>query len=473
MSKTILTLDEVNLLLNSEEPKNKELYGNLYDILSQLNPRKALSEEYFKLLDSDAVSALTYNKQSLIDTVIQEWYAEHIIEEDDSQTIRCGLCNTPNKYLYFIRNRKNNNILNVGSSCITKFPGIEGYVEQKQQLSHIIKNQKAVVRRNEFHRRFPNVDDIIFECKKYQDFIPIAIPYDLYEDLNETIIRLRKIYNVYVDSGKKPFKSLSDSFELFQINLNHYNKIKSQIDKYVEDNILLPHICKRREAEWLKQNGKNSILNLIQKNNGFYTITTLGMIYSFDFIYDNFSSILQHQKTQYITIHKLKQQSTYIYISFKKKGYDYPITGKITFQNFMKSIGSNSLFNANYTYSDKDILSITHIDSTMNNINSILNYIFEFIENMRCVILVDYNKNTLILYRKRDKAIRNLKIQNFINLYVSHILKSDKGIYSFLENTIKRSSTKWMTIDEQSKYGIDEDVGRMYKEQYLSRFSED
>ena len=29
MSKTILTLDEINLLKHSEEPKKEDLYGNL------------------------------------------------------------------------------------------------------------------------------------------------------------------------------------------------------------------------------------------------------------------------------------------------------------------------------------------------------------------------------------------------------------------------------------------------------------
>ena len=31
MRKTVLTLDEINLLKNSEEPKNTQLYGNLYE----------------------------------------------------------------------------------------------------------------------------------------------------------------------------------------------------------------------------------------------------------------------------------------------------------------------------------------------------------------------------------------------------------------------------------------------------------
>lgn len=35
MAKAALTLDEINLLKNSEEPKDIKLYGNLYEILCQ------------------------------------------------------------------------------------------------------------------------------------------------------------------------------------------------------------------------------------------------------------------------------------------------------------------------------------------------------------------------------------------------------------------------------------------------------
>ena len=43
MAKAILTLDEINLLRHSEEPKNTHLYGNLYEILEKLENSKAVT----------------------------------------------------------------------------------------------------------------------------------------------------------------------------------------------------------------------------------------------------------------------------------------------------------------------------------------------------------------------------------------------------------------------------------------------
>ena len=121
--KAILSRDEISLLLHSEEAKNNELYGNLFSVLTKLDVLKAVRLEQLFELDEKAKAALTYNKKSLIDNVKQEWYTESVSAEDPNKSIRCGLCNTPNRYLFYIRNRLNNNRLNVGSSCMTKFPG--------------------------------------------------------------------------------------------------------------------------------------------------------------------------------------------------------------------------------------------------------------------------------------------------------------------------------------------------------------
>lgn len=468
MRKTILTLDEINLFLKSEEPKNKSLYGNLYEVLSELSPSKALSDEQAKLFDNIAISALTYNKKTLLDTVIQEWYAERVTAEDPNKKIKCGLCNTPNKYLYYIRNRLNNNVLNVGSSCITKFPNIDGYIEQRQQLAHILKNQKKVSRKNEFHRYYPHVEDIILRCEEFENELQIAIPYNLHENLKNTIIRIRKIYTMYIESGKTPFKTTLNPFDLFQINLNHFSKIQKEINCYIEDNINNPYICKKREVIWLKKNEKLSTLKSIEENNGLYTKSTIGLVYSYEFIHENFFNIMQHKSTNLFKIHDIKKESKYIYTTLHKTGYDYPVSGNITFQDFMKKIGSNCLFDNEYYFTDDDILPIINIDISLRNIQSILNYIFNMMEELNFVFLFDYNANKLILYRKNDKAIKYFEPRKFINAYIKNILKDDKVIYNLLYFITKKSNTKWTTYEEQEKYDITDKIGKMYKEQYLS-----
>lgn len=107
---SILSRDEIALLQNSEEPKNKEMYGNLYDVITQLKNIKAITSDQLKSigLDDIGIAALTYNKQLMLKNVISKWYVENCSAEDPDKKVKCGLCNTPNKYLFYIRNQKNN-----------------------------------------------------------------------------------------------------------------------------------------------------------------------------------------------------------------------------------------------------------------------------------------------------------------------------------------------------------------------------
>lgn len=43
LTKSILSRDEISLLLNSEETKNKSLYGNLFDVLNAIKNMKAVT----------------------------------------------------------------------------------------------------------------------------------------------------------------------------------------------------------------------------------------------------------------------------------------------------------------------------------------------------------------------------------------------------------------------------------------------
>lgn len=159
-TKSILSRDEISLLLYSEETKNTKIYGNLYEVLVQIKDLKAISLDELNKYNLNDVgrAALSYNKNTLMDNVKGEWYVEADSAEDVNKKVRCGLCNTPNKYLFYIRNRINNARLNVGSFCMTKFPGIEGYTEYKYHLEQKIKNQKIAFRRTEFHNKIPNPD---------------------------------------------------------------------------------------------------------------------------------------------------------------------------------------------------------------------------------------------------------------------------------------------------------------------------
>lgn len=463
MSKTILTLDEINLLKHSEEPKKEDLYGNLYKILCELKNPKAITLENLHL-NSKGEAALTYNKKTLIDTVIKEWYAENVSESDPDKVTRCELCNTPNKYIYFIRNRLNNEVLNVGSHCITKFPGMAGYIEQHKQLSGIKNNHKIIARRNEFHDQIPDIDNILSELDEYKASIPIALSTKLQEDLDETIVRIRRIYTTYVDTGKKLYTTEYSVFELFKINYDHYNKLKLLIKEHIENNRSNPFVCNRREVEWLKMNN-SKILKQIQDNNGIYKQDTIQAIHNSDFIKDNMNVILIHGKLSNIQIVKITDAS--IHITYNKHGYNNLLKLNILISDFMINIGAKALFDKTFPFIDDDWLSIAKIEESMDNLQSILDHIYNIVNKSGHALLIDYQRDMLILYRKSDKAIRYFKPHLFMNSYKNYMFLNEEKIKYFIKRLIGSNTNKWTSLEEQIKYDTNSYVWALYKEQWV------
>lgn len=468
-TKSILSRDEISLLQHSEEPKNSALYGNLYDVLCSLDQLKAISiDELIDLYKSDkkGVAALTYNKETLLDSVKQEWYTESVSEEDPDKKVRCGLCNTPNKYLFYIKNRKNNQRLNVGSTCMTKFPGIEGYTEYKYQLKKMQHNHKIIARRTIFHQKFPNALDIIESANFYFDNLPILLPADTYNGLKDVVVRLRLIYTYYIEKNKTPFKTPFTPFELFQKAIDQYNKLKIIADGFIEKNINNPLICRREEINWLIKTNRESLIMKIAENNGLYTKDTLAFIYSSQFVFKHFDLFNQRNKSQLLNI-KFDRSNNTINCILDKIGYTHSIQYIIDLKSFMKEIGCKCIIDKHYFYNSKDLLNIANISNSINNLESIIWYNANVMNELNYIFLIDYQTHELYLYRKGDGAVKFFSPKYFLKSYSSYILKSDDAIKDFLKKVINgNKAKKWITKDIQEKNDFANKIYRMYKEQY-------
>lgn len=468
MSKTILTLVEINLLINSEEPKNEFLYGNLYSVLSGTKTKKAISFAELPNLENKAKQSLTLNKTSLMSSTVKEWSATTTIIENQKRELKCELCNTKIKYLFYIHNRKNNKELRVGSECIKKFPDMEGYTEQCKQLKAIHKEHKVVARRNQFYNEFPNAEDIIFEAQKYFSELPILLPIKLYKDLNSVIERLNSIYIKYVNEGKKPFKSECDSFTLFQLAINQYNKYKEQADSFVNKNINNPLICKRREINWLLKNNKKLLLERIAENNGFYTVNTLKFICSYEFIQDNIRLFVS--KNQSINFQFKKMNDNGFIISFNKFGYQPPLVFHLKFNDFMMEIGAQCLVNREYWYDNKKLILLARIINSENNLNSVLGYIQNIMWKLNYCFLMDDSTKTLILYRIADKSVSYVNSYSFLVAFSKEIINSDVYITKYLLRFINKiKPSKWITKKQQETLNLFDKIGALYKEQISKR----
>lgn len=458
LEKSILSRDEISLLLNSETSKNEDLCGNLYDVLLKLRSfstqkLKATSMDDLERygIDNKAKSVLTYNKNKFFSIVLNEWYAEQKIEEDPSKKSRCELCNTPNKYLFYIRNTENNISLNVGSSCIKKFPGIEGYVEAHKRLNNIIKKQQELNRMYKFKEKFPDAENIIESVQSYFNTLPILLPEKLYCDLRDLSNRMQSIYSKYVYEGKVPYKTILSSFDLFELQIQNFNKLKKDADDFVNRNINKPNICKRREIDWLLENDKEKVILSIAKNDGEYTLNTITNIFSNEFINDNLKIFIDSNLSQTFRIKGVNPKTHKFIFEFNKFGYTPPLMFYVSYSDFMKLIGNQCIIN-NQKYSNMEISKAISIFTSKNNLKSIIRYTYNIMYELYYEFLFSSDKNILMVYRKVDGAITTISHIKFMEIYQNLILRPDEEIKNKLKNMIKQYKN-WISVSEQYRLG--------------------
>lgn len=466
-TKSVLSRDEISLLLSSEEPKNINLYGNLYETLLQIKNLKAITIQQLTELNLNeiGIAALTYNKQSLIDNVKQEWYVESQSTEDPDKKVRCGLCNTPNKYLFYIRNRMNNICLNIGSFCMTKFPGIEGYTEHKYQMNQIQKNQKIIARRTEFHTKIPNAMDIMDSANYYFDNLPILLSYDIYFQLKETVELFYKIYNKYVNYGDKPFATSKTSFELFFNNIEKYNQLKYSAEDFIKHNINNPLICKRTELDWLIQNKQSKVIEDISKNNGIYDENTLGKVYSHSFLQENFNLFYECNISNNIHLIFQKEENDSFRFYIEEGGYKFWY--QINIKKYMSLIGAKCIIHSNFRYSEKELFSVSKIINSNSNKMYAIESLEEKIEKFGYVFLIDDATDDLYIYKKSDKSIKIFTSIKFLETYNLYKIQKHMDVYRFIGMIVSKN---WISFEQQEKQGIENKINNLYFHQHIEPY---
>lgn len=467
MTKSILSRDEISLLRNSEILKDTDLYGNLYNVLIQLLELKAVTiddlMEYG--LDDKGITILTHTKGKLIDNVMQEWYVESKSAEDPDKKVQCGLCNTPNRYLFYIRNRLSNAQLNVGSSCMKKFSEIEGYANHKYQLGKIQRNQQQTARWIKFNNKFPEAESIIDAANFYFDNLPILLPYKIYFHLEECVHLLHVIHVQYIKYGQSPKEFQKDPFELFDEILNKYNRLKVKADDFIKKNINKSFICKRPEIDWMTKNKKKQLLKKISLNNGIYTVDTLGEISSINFISKYFSIFLNRIQTQFIKLIQPKDENDSLYFVVRQ-GNEYLYN--VSIKRFMKQIGAKCFFDTNYMIAEQELFRVSKIVISNKTLEYVTESLKDDLDKMRYALLIDDYAENVYLYHKFRKDIKEFTYAQFLQLFDLNKIRKHKNNKDFIGFLI--TYKKWTPLEEQERIGLDEKIQNLYYQQYIEPY---
>ena len=467
LTKSILSRDEISLLLNSEETKNKSLYGNLFDVLNAIKNMKAVTISDLQNLDIDktAIAALTYNKKSLLENVKNEWYVESDSSEECDKKVRCGLCNAPNKYLFYIRNRINGKQVNVGSTCMTKFPDIQGYTDYKYSLTKTMRNQQSIARRTKFHSKLPNAIDVMDSANFYFDNLPILLPYELYKPLSNCVKMLRIIYRDYVNYGKKPFESKKTSFELFEEYANNFNNIKQKSDNFIRKNINKELICRKDEIAWMEETKQKQLIIKISKNNARYNRETFSKMTSMIIIKRYFELFNERNSSDSISLIPINHETSAFSFVIVYLGFQFVY--KIDVKKYIKQIGVNCVFESEYKYNNKELFSVADIFYSDSNLNNAISSVKDTMLKFGYAILLDEETTDVYIYRKADKSIKHFTMNKFLYMYNKLLIQKSIDVYSGIA---KLTEKNWIYIEEQSKHGTDEKVNSLYYQQYIEPY---
>lgn len=450
MSKYFLTTHEVTLFKNSEELKNTEIYGNLYEVVRDFQGKKVNSINQLPQLNQTAKNAIINDRETLKKSVIEEW--ETIgYSYDQTQHAHCNLCHRDNnKYVFYIRNIKNQTILNVGSICIDRFPKPKYFsiqealmIEDRQQQSFMNNVDISLHDFSRYIYQFINTAD------RYFSMFPILLPYKLYYAIQESISKMRNMYN----------ESTSSRLDQILIEWNVFWKLKISANIFVQNNIRHPFICRRKEIDWMLEQNKISLLDTIAQNDGVYTYDTIKQIYSESIIIDYLQLIIQCNKSPYFEYGLYN--SEYIEVIFNKKGYTHQIYFQITLCDLMNYIGCNCIMNDQYSYGTDEIMKICSIHFIQSNIISIIDYTIEIMHELGCEFLYDKENNKLMIRKLNNGAIAKIETINFLNSYQKLIAKSDDIIMNELKRIID-SIDKWISIREQIHSGLFKKIKTFY-----------
>jgi len=244
IGRLLVTKKERTLLLNSQVILD---YPEASDVL--LNRPKIKHSELGELPHTQQVFFRnTFGR--VLEQASAEWVA---VEQGRPMTdlgddrIPCRLCGTMNRYVYWIRNKRNGKEINVGSECIKHF-GIDVGSEGKSEYQ-LRREARRLTRRNKISKKFEAVPRIVDTWRRKLREYPVVIPLYLEREYEGVGKRIEQLYRDYVNEKADDAKIDQDMpplLELWQANVD-------RIDDHVSEQSSNPFAATRAIANWLER----------------------------------------------------------------------------------------------------------------------------------------------------------------------------------------------------------------------------
>lgn len=395
-NKSLLKKQDIVLLKNSEEVKNTNIYGNLYESLA---PYTKLSLNDLKkdiVFDDKARMSLLHNKDKMMEHIKSEWYAKTSFEITDRE-VHCQLCGAKNLYICYICNRINGVELHVGRECVKSYKDINGADIVLAKIDSKVRDMNKEARRSNFDVILGDDVDFTKNARDMVDSFPVLIPNPIYKELMKAITDCNRIRTIYISSGG----DLDESIEKFRIVKKKFNDLYQKARDHYDKNKNDPLICTLEIARWLNKNCP-IIIPDIQSANGILTADTLQYVYEPNFVKRNipvFMACLKEDDVKFVNV-----EGNVIRFAIQNARFVQPIYFTVSMKNLMKNVGYRCMTQNKYRFSKNNLPPV--IDNNYSNINSVMNYFNGVLTDLGYSIINEERTSQLYWEKRQEKVLQ-------------------------------------------------------------------
>jgi len=459
-NRLLITQQEMVLIKNSEEVKNVDIYGNLFDGL----------DKYIKLSKKDLEHNLTFdkkarvilvdfqNKKTMMENIMKEWYSAKEFDVADAK-LNCQLCGRDNRYIFYIHNKLNNNDLHIGSDCVTKFPSITGVQQERKKLSQLKQNQAKQKRKVEFEVLEEGKLGFLEAAEAQFKNFNVMLPFELHNRMQDTLYQMNSIKTSYVKSGG----NLHESFEKYAGLRSVMVELLKQAEKHQESigkNLLA---CDKDSANWLLSTHPK-VWEEVARNDGIFCDETLKKMYYPKFFERMLPEIRKHIGDIDIIIKNVNGNK--VVFSIKNKRYYYPVIFSMPIKKFMESVGSSCLTDQSYSFTRECLQNIS-IENTRRNFDAVCNSILPIMRKNGYDFVIEEKTEQVYLKklpyqtgnkwsghtRQVNAMYKKLNINIFLSTMSPYLLQEEEVFERAFKVVIRKleGGSTWLTQQDKDR----------------------
>lgn len=276
-SNRILQQKQVTLLLNSQAIDE---FSWLKTLLQEKvdEGRPFLTSKDESNIPDDQRQFLQNSLDDLEKVSTNEWKCEtNDIQGDGGDNkddwVHCALCDTRNRWVFYIINTVNGIRLNVGSTCITHF----GFNTSGISISQLKKEATKVRWANEIDQRIPDIKRLATGWDDHLNSYPILIPDSYDEKFRELGKQFRTCFENYVDpKSNHAAEDLERTVQELKRLLEESEDLKDQMAAYSKTHETDEFVVTRDVMRWLPRLGteKTRLIIKLLKKDGHITAPT-------------------------------------------------------------------------------------------------------------------------------------------------------------------------------------------------------